>query len=384
MEVDKSINDMSKILSDNKNETVNIIENITKEDFARIGKYEKNVISMIGQTMGLVKDGKILNYHKFKQILNEIVKSETDNDKNYLIGLLFPYTITYAYYPTPFPMPVFTFKQKNTIMITPNSIGNALIQITSPFLGTSANIVNGVANMTDLWIINSPSLTGNQINVDFNTVNDGTVIKSPINFIQSDLFSAYLLVAMKVTAKYIGRVEDKSGYMGVSFMLSPVSISNFDNNASNFDYIQKGNNFVHTEQIDENLHAIFYPPDNSFTLFRQPGEDYIQNMRSSFAHRINFFVKGCSQITSPLRPSIEITLEKVFACVPQASTLDALRTQMVTVNSEQAIEFIQNNKLAAYKNDEADDVKSIDHQWTHRIHDRFKKSGRRRLHKVRY
>ena len=224
MEVDKSINDMSKILSDNKNETVNIIENITKEDFARIGKYEKNVISMIGQTMGLVKDGKILNYHKFKQILNEIVKSETDNDKNYLIGLLFPYTITYAYYPTPFPMPVFTFKQKNTIMITPNSIGNALIQITSPFLGTSANIVNGVANMTDLWIINSPSLTGNQINVDFNTVNDGTVIKSPINFIQSDLFSAYLLVAMKVTAKYIGRVEDKSGYMGVSFMLSPVSI----------------------------------------------------------------------------------------------------------------------------------------------------------------
>lgn len=359
MDVDKSINDMSKILSENTADSLKIVNSITKEDFQKIGKYEKNVISMIGQTLGLINDGKITDYHKFKQILNEIIKSETDNDKNYLIGLLFPYTITYAYYPSPFPMPVFTFKQKNTIMVTPNSLGNAVIQITSPFLGINSNIINGVPNMTDLWIVNSSQLSGNQLSVDFNTINDGSVIKSPINFIQNDLFSAYLLVALKVTAKYIGRLEDRSGYMGASFMLSPISISNFDNNASNFDYIQKCNNFVQTDDISENLHAIFYPPDNSFTLFRQPGEDYIANMRSSFAHRINFFIKGCVQTTSPMRPSIELTIEKVYACVPQASTLDALKTQMVTVNSEKAIEFIQRNKLAAYKNDEADNVKSI-------------------------
>tara|TARA_B110000046_G_scaffold111608_1_gene118818 strand:+ start:10340 stop:10606 length:267 start_codon:yes stop_codon:yes gene_type:complete len=87
---------------------------------------------MFGRMMDLVKEGEIIDYHTFSEILEELFLNKTDNEKKYLFGLFFPKTIKHATFLNPFPVPVYTFQQSYKFHISPNNTGNFVLQMVTP------------------------------------------------------------------------------------------------------------------------------------------------------------------------------------------------------------------------------------------------------------
>lgn len=84
--------------------------------------------------LGVIANGdEITDFSVFKKILNKIIESKENPEKQYITGLLIPKNIKHAFYPSPFPIPVYTFKQDYSFTIAPNNSGCFLLQLVSPF-----------------------------------------------------------------------------------------------------------------------------------------------------------------------------------------------------------------------------------------------------------
>lgn len=357
---------------------------IPPEDFNKLGKYEQQMLYRFGEMLGIISNGdEITDFAVFKKILNKIIESKENPEKQYITGLLVPKNIKHAFYPSPFPTPVYTFKQDYSFTIAPNSSGCFVLQFVSPFLplkdpmpvfaSSTTNPVTLAAELenfnnttkaawfkelkTDMFFSNASELNGV---TEFNPQADPMkqkLVKRTDSTIVDTLFSAYIMVAASVTVKWIGSERNKSGMIGASFDLSTKNFTEFDESACQFDNIIRGNNYVEGD-MDSPLTALFFPPDNSFIEFRKPGEDYVKKGTSTFSHRINVFGRGLdiSNIQGTnIGDSFLVDVTKVYACIPTMAALDVLPTETLNIDEKIARRLLTKNKMAV-RTGEIDDI----------------------------
>lgn len=348
---------------------------IPPEDFNKLGKYEQQMLYRFGEMLGIIANGdEITDFTVFKKILNKIIESKENPEKQYITGLLVPKNIKHAFYPSPFPTPAYTFKQDYSFTIAPNQSGCFLLQFVSPFLPLKQDYSKGSLStdayntkynnefMTDMFFCNHPDLNGV---LEFDPQSNPTQIKVIKRFdsaIVDTLFSAYIMVAASVSVKWVGSERNKSGMLGASFDLSTKNFKQFDSNACQFDNIIRGNNYVEGD-MDSPLTALFFPPDNSFIEYRKPGEDYIEKSTSTFSHRINIFGRGLDISNQSQQQLIGDTfivdVHKVYACIPQMAALDVLPTEVLNIDEKIARKMLTKNKMAVRKGDISDIIEKI-------------------------
>jgi hypothetical protein len=348
---------------------------IPPEDFNKLGKYEQQMLYRFGEMLGIIANGdEITDFAVFKKILNKIIESKENPEKQYITGLLVPKNIKHAFYPSPFPTPAYTFKQDYSFTLAPNISGCFVLQFVSPYLplkenrtkllGETDDTYNARYNndfTTDMFVCNHPGLNGVTA---FDPQGDPAqikVIKRSDSQIVDSLFSAYIMVAASVTVKYVGSERNKSGMLGASFDLSTKNFKQFDSNACEFDNIIRGNNYVEGD-MDSPLTALFFPPDNSFIEYRKPGDDYISKNTSTFTHRINIFGRGLdvsNRSGDSVGDTFIIEVHIVYACIPQMAALDVLPTELLNIDEKIARKMLTKNKMAVRTGDISEIVDKI-------------------------
>jgi hypothetical protein len=290
---------------------------ITKENFNSIGNFEKKILGIFGQMLGYVKDGNIDDYEEFLKLFNNLTHLKQDSEKEYLMGIFFPKKIDVTTFISPFPTPVFTYKQTFTFNITPNESGSFLVEVVSPFLNDLTSSTSDVKTCTDVTLDGGTQLTN-------------TALWNPVAAarVKDGVFNAYVLMAASIEAKYVGRYDIKSGYLGGSYFLSAVNSDLPDVTLSNFDNIDRSATAVQAG-VDEGIEIIYFPPDNSFMEFRKPNVDNYASGTMSMTHRMVIYGRSLPK-GSLSQSSILINITRVFATIPTSSFLDITPTQFPT------------------------------------------------------
>lgn len=369
MKSDNVVN-LLKLLEPTKKITEKPIEQyISPEEFKNFGKFEQQILFRFGEMLGMVQNGdEIKDFGTFKRIIAKIMESKENPEKQYILGLLSPKTIEQAFYPSPFPIPIYTYKQEYSFTLAANNKGCFVIQFVSPllplkvddFVGTKYDVNNLITVpyadyldtfVTDVFVCNDNSLNGVNVLPSSTSTERSVISKRTDSAVTDTLFTAVILVGASISIKYVGSENKKSGMIGASYDLSDKNFSQFDFTATNFDNIIRGNNYTQGN-LEEPLTALFLPPDNSFCEFRKPGDDFILNKTASFSHRINIFGRGLDvsnqSIDGKLGDSFIVTVDKVYACIPKVENLEVLKTQVSNVDANISRKFLTDNKLGVY------------------------------------
>lgn len=71
---------------------------------------------------GLLSDSSNeINYEDMFKIINKLSENRSDIDKHYLLSLFFPEKVRNIHTIYPFPIPTYTYCQKNQIFVVPNA-----------------------------------------------------------------------------------------------------------------------------------------------------------------------------------------------------------------------------------------------------------------------
>jgi hypothetical protein len=106
------------------------------------------------------------------------------------------------------------------------------------------------ATVSNIYYCTDPTLTGSTlISATTVTPNSGWNPCKDSGF-KSNWFNAATLVALKVSARYIGRADAISGFWGASYNVVALNPQDVDPNASLFNYVNRSTNAVVTPVID--------------------------------------------------------------------------------------------------------------------------------------
>ena len=284
----------------------NFSEAITNYQYNSLGQYEKKFLGDVARLLNVFKNKGEIDYTGLKNLLKELSKGIQNHEKRYILGLMYPEKIDKAYFFSPIPVRTYTYKQSFTFSIDASDSGNFLLQVKSPSMYdiNSPNSDFMYCNNTHIGIKNDPSLFS--FPAQWTRVNESKV--------QSSLFSAYMLLAMSITVKYIGSQQYQAGTFGAGYTLSSNGTSTIDNSYIDFNIVQRTTNFVEVPTSDS-LKVIYFPPDNSFMEFRLPNEDSVVSNRQPLSHLIVIYGKGMNILSSS---PIQVEVNRAFACIPNA------------------------------------------------------------------
>lgn len=288
------------------NVSSNFSDAINSYQYNSLGQYEKKFLGDVARLLNVFKSKGEIDYTGLKNLLKELSKGIQDHEKKYIMGLIYPEKIDKAYFFSPIPVKTYTYKQSFTFSIDLSNTGNFLLQVKSP-------------SMYDILSSNSDFMFCNNSHIGLKA--DPSLFAFPDQWkkvqesrVQTNLFSAYMLLGMSITVKYIGSQQYQAGTFGAGYTLSSNGTSAVDISYIDFNIIQRTTNFVEVPTSDY-LKVIYFPPDNSFMEFRIPNEDSISANRQPLSHLIVIYGKGLNILSSS---PIQIEVNRAFACIPNA------------------------------------------------------------------
>lgn len=322
----------------------NSIENtISEHAFNSIGDYEKKFLLDIGKLINVFTDEKQIDFIMLKKLINGLSEGIKDNEKRYLLGLLFPEKITKGYYFSPLPIKTYTFKHQFAFTLDVSNKGNFLLQVKSPGLFDKANTKSDFmyCNNTNIGIKSDASLFSDSIS--------GMWTKVKESQIETSLFSSYILLGMSIKVKYTGSLQDQAGRFGAGFTLSSQNVSSPDLAYVDFDIVRRTCNFVECP-TNEQIKVVYYPPDNSFMEFRIPNEDSVSTNRQPLCHLISIFGQGLLTNNSS---TIHVEVSRAFSCIPNARYTSILELDYMDQVKDMGVvrDFIAKNNIAVTTGD---------------------------------
>lgn len=220
----------------NKNKIV-----LQQRQFDELSKFEKNTLRLLGEIYNIFKSPTDhITLNQVNEVFRRISEHKTDPEKIYALALFFPEKISKVHQINPFPYPSYTFKQTQTLKITPNEKGNFIIQVVCPF-PCDTTVPDTVSN---LYVCTDPTLTGSNVqayNPSAPGSTTGWVANREIKF-EPTWFNSAVLIAFKLNVKYTGRSDTKSGHFGAGYSPSTTEIIKPDNQFTQFDYIYRSIN----------------------------------------------------------------------------------------------------------------------------------------------
>lgn len=326
-----------------KNEK-SMVKYISREDYDKLGSFERKLIQSFGNMLELMTPDGQLDYDMFLKIFINLFDTKTDLERQYIRGLFFPEKIRSATFLNLFPTPVYTFKQTFSFQISPNSQGNFLIQLVTPYM-VERGFNSG--NASDIYVLNDVTLDGyTKSTATPNYIQESTV--------PAGLFQAFILTACKLTVTFIGRVDVSSGYLGGGYNLSNVDSTLIDYDMSIFNYIDNMPGSVHSSIFD-GINIIYFPQDSSFSTFKKPNTSSLLNF-CPMTHRMNVY--GRSLPANNLSQySIKVDVTKVYATIPKQGYEEALPVSLDTNELSQESknnthEFIHMNDLSIFNSEQ--------------------------------
>ena len=324
---------------------------IEPEDFGMLSKYEKNTLRSIANIFGMDKN-KEISYETLHNIINQIGRFKTDIEKGYLLALFFPEKIKNIHQLNPFPIPTYTFIQKFSVEVKPNTKGNFLIQAVNPVLLDLSDVTK-----SNLWVNTHEDLDG----VNVLAANTFTPIKNTL--VQAGMFNTYTLYACKIAVKYHGRGDVMSGYFGASYHLTSSSSVAPDVNTCSFNYVNDSPNSVISD-ITDGLSAVYYPPDYSYTNFQRVNIDNTGEKLMGTSHRLNIYGSGLPpEALTGKAPAVTLTYCAIYNVIPSPQFSDLLPLDYNIEDSSLDLldisKFVPHSGLATFKQSQSDSIEKI-------------------------
>ena len=328
---------------------------IEPQDMGLLSKYETNVLRNVARLVGIVtSSSNNISYDELMTIINKLGEHKLDIEKAYLMSLFFPEKVKASSNLFPFPVPTYTYVQKIQFFIVPNSKGAFLVQAVCPILlssSSSSSVSNLYTNIsplldgTTLLQGSTPGTTATYVTVDgTNLVALNT--KSP-----SLAFNAFTLQSMKISCRYVGRVDVISGYFGGSFHLSTTDAFTYDYAPTQFNFVDDSLNATIAD-VSEGLNVIYYPPDFSYLNFNGP--DVNSSSKMSTNMRLNLY--GQSLPTNTLTggaAGVILTFTAVWNVIPTPGFSDLIpvdsNPHLTGINFTESAKFVQTSNLGAHK-----------------------------------
>lgn len=326
---------------------------IKPEDFKNLSEYEKRTIKTIGKMYNLFnKKVNYINYNDLVSMLDELAKDRNDAEKQYLISLFFPERIRHMNVLHPFPVPTYSFIQKQNGRITPNNTGNFSIQCVCPLLLDST-----VNDSSVIYINTNNALDG--INKD---ATKNHYVPQNITACVPGAFNAYVLQCFKLSVEYVGRPDIQSGFFGGAYFVSTEKSLEPDVNASIFNYIDDSINAVKIDSKD-GLNVIYYPLDTSYTHFMNVNQDNIDNHSMNTSLRLSIY--GSSLPNGNDAPNcINYSICAIYNVIPSQAFSELLPVDYYIQSNEKfslvdSAQFISSTKLSSFPNSKTGEIERL-------------------------
>jgi hypothetical protein len=330
---------------------------ITDYDFPLLSKFEKGTLKVLGEMMGLIKEGGELDYGDVVNIFNKLTENKTDYERSYLLGLFFPEKVRGSHVIYPFPIPTFTYVQKFQHFITPNVNGCFLVQAVCPLLLDNSSTNNTTdSERSNLYVNSGSSLNGR------NGAGEWTAIVA--SQVPTGVFTTAVLQSMKIGVRYVGRSDVISGYFGGSINIQSGSIfSSYapDTSTVDFNVVDDGIN-AQIADVTEGMNVVYYPPDYSYLQFLKVNTDPTGS-GGNMSTNVRLHIYGNSLPPSSLGGSSGVILSYncVWNCIPRPIFADLLPTDHSmgdqTLDIIELGSFIPKARLGTFKNS---DIGKID------------------------
>lgn len=326
---------------------------IEPQDFNDLSKYEKNSLKSIANIFGIDKD-KEISYDTLKQIIDNLAKYKTDVEKGYLLALFFPEKVKNIHQINPFPIPTYTYIQKFSVQIKPNTKGCFLIQAVSPILLDRSQQTN---NRSNLWINTSENLDG----LTFGASSDFTPVYNTLAPVGA--FNTYVLQACKIGVKYHGRGDVLSGYFGASYHLTAGSGFTADPNTTVFNFVDDSPNSVIAD-VTEGVSAIYYPADYSYMNFLRVNSDNTGEKLMSTSHRLNIYGMGLPpEVLTGKAAGVTLTYCAIYNVIPTPQFSELLPLDYNVEDSSLDLldlsKFVPQSGLVVHKNNDSEAIERL-------------------------
>jgi hypothetical protein len=305
---------------------------ITENDFSRLSAFEKGTIRSIARIHNLISDrSDSIDFKTLLDILNRLGENKSSSEKAYYTALFFPEKIRNLHIVNPFPIPTYTFIQRSTTYLTPNSSGNFALQAVCPYLADNTQL------QSNLWQNTNNSMTGLSSDSNFVPILQTQVV--------AGAFNAYVLHCLKISIKYVGRPDVQSGVFGGAYFLSYQNSSAADNQGAIFNYIDDSINSVKVDSTD-GINIVYYPPDTSYTEFRAVNKDLVASGAMSTSVRLAAY--GCALPNPVLNsaPSIQVNYIAIWNIIPSVLYAELLPVDYNIAESN--FDLISNSKIVPH------------------------------------
>lgn len=326
---------------------------IKPEDFNNLTEYEKRTIKTIGKMYNLFnKNLKYINYNDLVMILDELAQDRNCAEKQYLVSLFFPERVKHMNVLHPFPVPTYSFIQKQNGRITPNNTGNFSIQCVCPLL-----LDTTVAGSSTVYINSNDAVDG--LNADATLAH---YIPQPMMGCVPGAFNAYVLQCFKLSVEYVGRPDIQSGFFGGAYFVSTVNSLVPDTNATIFNYIDDSINAVKVDSKD-GLNVIYFPLDTSYTHFMNVNQDNIATHAMNTSLRLSIY--GSALPTGVSAPNcVNFSVCAIYNVIPSQAFSELLPVDYYIQSNEKfslvdSSQFVSATKLAAFPNSRTGELERL-------------------------